>query len=169
MTDAEELAEFVKQSNAIEGIYALSGEPLYDDHLNALRWVVNGNEWGRPDPLFLHGVLMRSEPHVTPGVYRNVDVMVGGSVKAPWQTVSDLMGDLLWRADYPNVENLEAWCWDMHNEFEAIHPFRDGNGRTGRLWLNALRLENGLPLLIVYERDREAYYQRIRDWERDNG
>lgn len=168
MIDREDIEEFVRQSNAIEGLYATPGDPLYDDHLNAALWVAETPTWGRSEPPLLHSIVMRSKPLVMPGFYRKVDVSVGGYVKAPWLTAPDLMADLLWRADYPDSEGVEAWCWAMHNELEAIHPFMDGNGRTGRLWLNALRLQNGLPWLIVWERDRQAYYQRIIDWERDN-
>ena len=47
-----------------------------------------------------------------------------------------------------------------------IHPFRDGNGRTGRLWLNSLRLACGYPWLMVQAAEREAYYESIRERER---
>ena len=42
----------------------------------------------------------------------------------------------------------------------------DGNGRTGRLWLNSLRLACGYPWLTVQAAEREAYYESIREWER---
>lgn len=58
-----------------------------------------------------------------------------------------------------------AALWDLHHEFEHIHPFFDGNGRTGRLWLNALRLAAGLPWLTVWAADRQRYYAAIRAWE----
>ena len=42
----------------------------------------------------------------------------------------------------------------------------DGNGRTGRLWLNNLRLACGYPWLIVQAAERKAYYEAIREWVR---
>lgn len=157
---AAELAEFVRESNAIEGIYALSGEPLYDDHLDAAEQCA---KWPlAPGPI--HAVLMASEPDKRPGQYRRVDVGVGGQHKMHWARVPMAMGRLLMKVG--KLGDNEAWCWNMHHEFEHIHPFIDGNGRTGRLWMNALRLACGLPWLTIYERDRQAYYRRIVEWEK---
>ena len=59
----------------------------------------------------------------------------------------------------------EQELWDLHHEFEHIHPFIDGNGRTGRLWLNALRLRCGYPWLTVRFAERHSYYDAIQQWE----
>jgi fido (protein-threonine AMPylation protein) len=59
--------------------------------------------------------------------------------------------------------------WDFHYAFETIHPFIDGNGRTGRLWLNAIRIQCGLPWITVMYNDRYQYYDAISEWEHLNG
>ncbi|MEK6823267.1 MAG: Fic family protein, partial [Nanoarchaeota archaeon] len=50
----------------------------------------------------------------------------------------------------------------FHHKFEKIHPFFDGNGRVGRLLLNALLLKNGYPPLIIRKRNRNDYLDALR-------
>ncbi len=49
-----------------------------------------------------------------------------------------------------------------HGYYEYLHPFRDGNGRTGRLMSNFILLRAGHPLLIIDVKDRQAYIQALR-------
>ena len=58
--------------------------------------------------------------------------------------------------DFP--EQLAA----LHCRFEQIHPFLDGNGRTGRLLLNLILVRLGYPPAVIYKRDRERYLQALR-------
>ncbi|WP_405018729.1 Fic family protein [Kitasatospora sp. NBC_00070] len=45
----------------------------------------------------------------------------------------------------------------VHNDFEQVHPFIDGNGRTGRLILNLVLVRLGYPPVIIFKRQRDAY------------
>lgn len=45
----------------------------------------------------------------------------------------------------------------LHNRFEQVHPFIDGNGRTGRLALNLILVRLGYPPVVIFKRQREAY------------
>ncbi|WP_198545910.1 Fic family protein [Actinacidiphila yeochonensis] len=51
---------------------------------------------------------------------------------------------------------------DIHNRFERIHPFIDGNGRTGRLVLNLVLVRLGYPPIIILKRQRDAYLSALR-------
>lgn len=50
----------------------------------------------------------------------------------------------------------------FHHKFEKIHPFFDGNGRTGRMLLNMLLLKQGYPPIIIRKRDRAEYLDVLR-------
>ena len=56
----------------------------------------------------------------------------------------------------------------FHLEFEGIHPFVDGNGRTGRLILNLELIRNGFPPINVKFTDRKRYYDAFDVFYRDD-
>ncbi len=53
----------------------------------------------------------------------------------------------------------------VHNQFETIHPFQDGNGRVGRLLLVNVLIKHGLPPLNVELKNRNEYYQALREYQ----
>jgi Fic family protein len=56
----------------------------------------------------------------------------------------------------------------VHNQFEVIHPFQDGNGRVGRLLLNNILLKHNLPPLNIELKNRTQYYASLQAYEKDN-
>lgn len=105
------------------------------------------------------------------GVYRKVPVMIMGAEHTPPQPylVPKLMEQLI--IDYNELSKttdvIQAVSL-MHLKFESIHPFIDGNGRTGRLLLNFELMKKGfLPVNIKFS-DRAKYYDCFDDY-RKNG
>jgi Fic family protein len=54
----------------------------------------------------------------------------------------------------------------VHNQFEYIHPFEDGNGRVGRLLLNNILLKHKLPPVNISIKNRKKYYDTLKDFQK---
>jgi len=114
-------------------------------------------------------------PHATdreaPGSFREHDIEAfpGGMRPPDWPQVPALARDwvtdaqALRRADEATIAEALAV---LHARFEQIHPFLDGNGRTGRLVLNLLLVRLGIAPAIIYKRDRARYLAALRRADR---
>ena len=92
------------------------------------------------------------------GIYRSVPVRVGSHIAPQPYMVRPLMEQLLRDNEEWLKENPLIAVSKFHLEFETIHPFIDGNGRTGRLLLNLELIKNGyLPINIKYKDVLEYY------------
>jgi len=116
--------------------------------------------------LDIHHLILKNIDLDNAGRYRNVDVMISGSSHKPptFLQVESLM------EEYFNfyVENKEMLSpiilsADMHEKLVTIHPFSDGNGRTSRLVMNLILLQNGFPITNISSQNelRDEYYKSL--------
>lgn len=188
MTDIKIIEEFVRNSNWIESEYEVDG-PIWNNHIDIAMKIEEESAKQRiMHPSHIHAILMK-ELVKHPGEYRRIQVYVGMDRNA--QPAGPAIIDIAmqnWfnclKEDIKLLHNNPAGgvdinnvAWQYHHWFEAIHPFIDGNGRTGRLILNNIKRSFGLPWLIIKGtpqgeghliKEHLDYYESIREWRKDN-
>ena len=102
------------------------------------------------------------------GDYKKLPNEVGGNVTCPPDEVHARMKALLSAYNARPRKSLEDII-DLHEKFEAIHPFQDGNGRVGRLVMFKECLANGIVPFIITEELKLFYYRGLREWGHVNG
>ena len=123
----------------------------------------------------LHRIIFKNSKHFA-GSFRargrEVAVVDGaGNIihqGAPSSQVASLLKELVsWysmnRKKYPPLVLAAV----VHNQFENIHPFEDGNGRVGRLLLINILLKHNLPPLNIELKNRKEYYSALQKYEND--
>jgi len=109
------------------------------------------------------------------GKLRDVNVVIrdgqGNIVHqgAPIDKVKELLEELCkWYDKHKKKYPPLLLAGVMHNQFEKIHPFQDGNGRVGRLLLNYVLLLHKYPPINIRLRDRGGYYKCLQEFDHKN-
>lgn len=116
--------------------------------------------------LTLHNLILRGIMPEDAGKYRNLQVMIKGSSHTPPQPflVAKQMEDFfIWFQSKKNKLHPVVLAAEVHEKIVSIHPFIDGNGRTSRLAMNLILLQNGYVIANIkgdYD-TRMQYYNAL--------
>lgn len=156
----------------VEKGLTVSGKPL-KDHLEAVNYAIalnfiNGlidkkrKNLTPADILDIHRIILKSIDDEHAGKFRKISVKIAGSrivlpdpIKVP-DLITDFMQWLTTASENPIILAAQA-----HYRFVAIHPFIDGNGRTARLLMNLLLMQEGYPPAIISMEERKAYLEAL--------
>ncbi|MBQ5688430.1 MAG: Fic family protein [Bacteroidales bacterium] len=184
------LIEHTYNSNAIEGntltlqetALVLQGvtidkKPL-KDHLEAVGYkeafqyieelAKQDKDLSEYDIKSIHNLVLADRPEDR-GTFRRVNVRIAGALTNPVQPyliepkIEELLNNYkVWSETMHIVERVAIF----HLQFESIHPFIDGNGRTGRLIMNLQLIKEGLPAINIKFADRRKYYDAFDEYSR---
>lgn len=123
--------------------------------------------------LELHSLILRGIDKDNAGVYRQVPVAISGSRHVPPQPylLDKLMEDYFkFYREFVRKLHPVILAAEMHERLVSIHPFIDGNGRTARLVMNLILLQNGYPIAILKGdiKQRLDYYKALEAVQVDN-
>ena len=120
----------------------------------------------------LHYLCFNRTKHFA-GKFRNVRVIIRDSLGniihqgAPAKDVEKLLLELIkWYNKHYKKYPVLVLAGLLHNKFEEIHPFQDGNGRVGRLLLNFVLITNNYPPINIQLKDRKSYYKILRIFDK---
>ena len=148
--------EFLKENNAIEGVFD-------DDSLKqaniAWKYLMGQEEMNPGVMLKTHKILMLNQEYLKSyerGYFRKDKVYIGGKEALNWRKIEERI----------EILAMNMWLypknWKHHHiEYEKIHPFVDGNGRTVRMFMNWQRVKQlKRPLLIIHTgKEQFEYYK----------
>jgi Fic family protein len=189
--------EWTYNSNAIEGNtltlnetkvvleqgITIGGKTLKEhfeiiNHQNAIQWlqdrVSKKLKFQSQDLLTLHSWIMKGIDDQHSGRFRTGRVQITGANFIPPNPlkVPELIDELVhWVNENPQKLDPVALAAAFHHRLVWIHPFFDGNGRTGRLAMNLLLMQCGFPPLVILKVDRLKYYRALNsanlgEWEK---
>ena len=91
----------------------------------------------------------------------NNEILSAGFETTPYYLVEEKLTELIEKFNSSENNDLIMKVACFHADFEKIHPFIDGNGRTGRLLLNLELMKNGYPITVIRNEDRDEYYTAL--------
>jgi Fic family protein len=176
--------EFIFNSNNIEGSKIPAeevkkiiekGDSKYENRnevkevfnsINAFKYLQNGFKFNIASIKRLYYILTNeltmSNGEKYPRGFKKIENIVNNQPTVSPDKVELALEDLLGKyKENKRKEYPFRLAFDFHLRYEYIHPFLDGNGRTGRLIINKILMEHGYFPIIVFTKNSRAYYNAI--------
>lgn len=138
------------------------------NHAQAMEYIKNLVSKKRPDIsekdiLDIHHIILSKIDDTNAGRYRSVPVRIAGSsvIMPNPLKVTTLMSEFTTWLHNKNDDHQMKIAADAHFKFVSIHPFTDGNGRTARLLMNLLLMQEGYPPALIKKENRLQYINAI--------
>jgi excisionase family DNA binding protein len=177
--------EYIYNSNAIEGNtlqlretqlvleegITIGGKSLREhlevrNHPGAIKYIekLTNSSLTKQNILDLHRIIMKNIVDDA-GKFRRTEVRIAGAyfMPPPAYEVSKHIQEMVeWYNKNPDELRPIELASILHHKFVSIHPFRDGNGRIGRLLMNMALIRYHYPIAIVLNVDRKKYYDVLK-------
>lgn len=148
-----DIIETVNHFRCFDYIIDTVSEPLTEEYIKKIHFLLKT------------GVLEESPSII--GNYKKEANMVGEIETALPEEVPDKMNKLL--SEYSNKQSMTLYdIAFFHTKYEAIHPFYDGNGRTGRLIMFKQCLENNIVPFYIDDFHKMYYYKGLKEWQTES-
>ena len=145
-----------KEANELFLVSFNERRPIDDDLVKEFQYMLTQNTYDT----------RRFQLGERPGEYKLHDYVTGKEeIGAAPEDVAEEIAELLAELqDISDDKALIAAAY-FHAKFENIHPFADGNGRTGRLLMNYLLVLHNHPPIVIHEEDRRTYFEALESWD----
>ena len=113
----------------------------------------------------LHLLILKNIDDRNAGVYRVTNVRILGAIHIPpnpYKIPHLIQEFLAWYYEHQHTMPIPELAAYVHYKFVCIHPFIDGNGRTSRLLMNLVLMQNGYPPAVILNIDRKKYYRVLK-------
>lgn len=119
--------------------------------------------------LLLHQMLISNIEDKIAGRFRQAGeyVKVGTHIAPAPEKIEPLLEQLFQNYSSDFESFFADKIANFHVNFEAIHPFNDGNGRIGRLLINYQLLRFGFPPVIIRNKEKNSYYEALKNYDKN--